>query len=88
MSAPFEVVDGETFEYFNNPVRFVQPHLHLFLRERRHWRRYKESMKDYQVINLRWTAAEDSYDRWLSQYRREAEETAIREAQEKAGRGE
>lgn len=71
MPAPTEEVDGKLLEYHNHPSRFVQPHIRLFLAERRHYRRYKPTMRAYDDLNLRWLEAEDYFEMWFQQYQAE-----------------
>jgi len=87
LPAPWEEVDGVTYEYHNHPAVFVQPHIALFQRERRHYRRYRETMREFANIPLRWLEAEDCYERWLHQYQQDELLRIQQEARQKAAGG-
>ncbi len=72
MPPPEEEEDGVVYRYFNNPVRFVQLHIPLFVQEK--WHREKHgSVPDYSGLNLRWIIAEQYFDSWAGIYRRRAQ---------------
>ncbi len=80
MPPPEEEVNGVVYQYYSNPVLFVQDHIPDFVEEKWYREKYGQ-MPDYRGVNLRWILACKYFDAWVGRYRHRMEQRAIAEMQ-------